>query len=312
MKTNVKKNVGKVGRAVGWMVLGILMLVLGAKMQTKKVEAAAGYVKMFDYETEEGTAVKHGKYYFKYEMDRDRSNMLVYSSDKKNGTYELTPMSSYATYTNGKQAYYIKSNENVSPRTYILYKYSFQSKKETEVKKLPVEDEVRWSLGIVYGNKIYFTKIDFSKFKLSVYSYDIKEKKLLKERKNASISGNSSKYILSFDNYVGDPSPIKISLLKITSSGLKKVKTLAKKGSNAEMIKNKIYYAEYKYGEDEYRPEKLVLYQCKADGSDKKKLATFQAPKMEYGLGEIWLGWIGTESCIVYSSKNNIDRKSVV
>jgi hypothetical protein len=74
----------------------------------------------------------------------------------------------------------------------------------------------------------------------------------------------------------------------------KKKAALSESASGITPIGNKIYYSVYSYDSD-YNRVKAILYKCNADGSNKKKIATFKTSKK---INSIWVDKISSKYCI--------------
>lgn len=246
---------------------------------TVRTEAAAAYTKLWsDYDIQ---AVKNGKYYLKI----DESSRKTLIADKKSGPYKETPIDFYGAFANGKQAYYVRQN--------VLYKYEFSGGKETNVKKLSASGDEGYHISAVYGPQIFLTKASFEQWKYWTYSYNTKSKKLKKVASDCGLSSQSGKYVVGQNEYRSDVSPYRVTVYKITSSGLKKVKKLGENCRAEIYVNGKLYYTEYS---DNYM-KKAILYRSNPDGSGRKKLGTFTTSGK---YGEVMVGKITAKYCYVY------------
>ncbi len=247
-----------------------------------KAEAASGYKEIANYNSNK-KIIKNGKYYFKY----DSSNRYFLMSTKKNSGYKKTPIRSYNAYGNGKQAFYIRDG--------LLCKYTYASRKETRLKKLSVKGDESFHISTIYGNQIFLTKNSFYQWKHWTYTYNIKTKKFRHAVSRCTITTRSGKYVLGQNEYRTDISPYPITLYKIKSSGLSKVKKLTNLGTSGTFIGKKIYYVQYQ----NKLMSKATLYRCDLSGSNKKAIQTF---KTSSKYGEVSVSNITSKSCDVYKN----------
>jgi hypothetical protein len=186
-------------------------------------------------------------------------------STSKNGDYTVTGIPAYSTiFGNGKQAYYIYYN--------TLYQYNYATRERTFLKTLKASGDESFFISSIYKGKIYMTKSSFDKWKFWTYSFDLKTKKQKLLKSNCNIWNRYGKYVVSQDAYRTDVSAYPITLYKITSKGLSKIKTLTKNGRYESLIKGKLYYSVYNKV-----MTKVTLYRCDANGSHRKKIKTFTA-----------------------------------
>lgn len=271
----------KMWKQVSIMALFLCAIVVVGLTMGKPVYAASSsdYQQLFsgtsDYEK---IPEKHGEYYFKY------LNGKVYMSKKKSSDYKETPLE-YTSYLNGKQAYYISDN--------VLYRYTFSNMKATKLKKMPVKKDYYFYLSGVYGNQIFITKSSFDEWTYWTYRYNTKTKELKNIKKNCNIVNRQGKYVVAENSYRSDVSPTPVTLYKITSSGLKKIKKLTERGFNSVFVDGKLYYTEYT---DVYM-KKVTLYRCNSNGKGKKALGTFTSSS-EYG--QVLIQEITSKKCTVY------------
>lgn len=245
-----------------------------------KAEAASGYKPIIDYESNK-KIMKDGKYYFKF----DSSSQYFLMSTKKGSGYRKTPIWSYGAYGNGKQAFYVRNNR--------LCKYTYASRKETVLKKLPVSGDSGFYISTIYGNQIFLTKGSFYQWKHWTYSYNIKTKKFKQAVSKCNITGRSGKYVIGQNEYRTDVGPYPITLYKIKSSGPSKIKKLTNYGGSGTFIGKKLYYVEY----DGMLMRKATLYRCSLNGSNKKAIKTFKtSAKYE----SITVSNITSKSCDIY------------
>ena len=217
------------------------------------------------------TPVKTGKYFLKYSIKNGSES--VYISKARNGTYKKTPFTRWLC-SNGKQVYYAENEKEGS----YLCKYILFSGKKTKVKRLGSGEEIQWFISAAYKSNIYITKSDpIRLYREDTYMYNIKKKNFTVLKKNCAIADSHGKYAISRDAFRSDISPYPVSLWKLTSSGMKKIKRIVKWGAipsgSTVFIKNKVYYADYLSADN---VKKAILYQCDVKGSDKKKIATLE------------------------------------
>lgn len=271
-------------RYVFWGICAAVALVICVKVGTVRTEAAA-YTRLWtDYDTK---AVKNGKYFIKI----DESSRKTLIATRKSGPYKETPMNFYGAFANGKQAYYVREN--------VLYKYVFSGGKESKVKKLPVSGDQGYHISAVYGSQIFLTKSSFDQWKYWTYSYNTKSKKLKKAASDCAISSQNGKYVVAQNEYRSDVSPYRVTVYKITSSGLKKVKKLGENCHAEIYVNGKLYYTEYpdKYIQSGNYMKKVILYRCNPDGSGRKKLGTFTTSSQ---YGEVMVTKVTAKYCHVY------------
>lgn len=202
--------------------------------------------------------VQHGSYYFKYQEDG------IYMADAENGSYKKTSLT-YDSLTDGTKAYYVQGRN--------LYAYTLSTGKAKKIKKLPAKKEAYFSVSMVYNNRIFLTLSSYDEFRYLTYQYNMKTKKLKLIKKDCNLVRNYGTYAVSFDQLRTDVSPTPVTLYRITSSSLKKIKKLTSDGMSCRFIRGKLYYIEY----DSYMMQKMTIYRCKPNGSGKKKLAELSA-----------------------------------
>lgn len=210
------------------------------------------------------------------------------------GSTSATPIG-YPAYGNGKQAYYV--------RDFTLYKYTYASRKESKVKKLPStgasnDPHMAFYVTGVYGDQIYLTKGSQGQWKNWTYSYNLKTKKLKKLLSNCSIKTSYGKYVVGQNAYRTDVSAYPITLYKIQSSGLKKIKKLTSHGWEPTFAGGKLYYA----ASPDNIMRKVTLYRCNLNGSGRKKIKTFSTSQK---YGQVSIFNITSKSCEVYKDGNH-------
>ncbi len=252
------------------------------------VQAASEYEELFGEGYEPGDVVKSGKYYFYCSS----SDYKVYMSNKRNSGYKVTKMP-YQTFSNGKQAYYIRDN--------ALYRFIFSSKKETRLKKLSAKGSPSWYISLIYSGKIYITRGCFDEWSYSTYLYNISKKTFKKIKKDCSIICRSGKYVIAQNEYCSDVSPYKMTLYKLTANGMKKLKVLTKAGFGSKAIGKKWYYVSYPDIDGQnYSMNRAVLYKCNLDGKKNVKVAELTAD-VEYDM--VLVQEITSEYCIYYTNE---------
>lgn len=257
----------------------VLAVCLLSGLGAVKTEAANGYTKLWDSNT--GNSVfKSGKYYFKYDPYAGK----ILMSTKKDSGFRRTPIS-FDACSNGNQAYYTRNK--------VLYKYVYSTRKESKIKKLPASGDQGYSISTIYGSQIFLKKSSFDQWTEWTYCYNTKTGKLKMVMSKCSISDRCGKYVVGKNEFRSDVSPYKLTLYKITSSGLKKVKTLSARGFGECFVDGKLYYTHY----TDIKMKNAVLYRCKANGSGKKKIAEFKSSS-EYSMVTVFN--ITSKKCSVY------------
>ena len=267
-----------------WFLMLAVCMVLCAGIFGKsgmKAEAASSYKQLF---TGSSTIEKSGKYYFKM------MNGKYYVSTKRGSGYVSTPIEG-RVYSNGKQVYYVKSN--------VLYKYVLSSKKNTKLKKFTTVSDDYYYISTIYGNQIFITRASFDAWKYWTYMYNTKTKKTKMALSNCTIEASYGKYVVGAKEYRSDVGPYTLTLYKITSKGLSKVKKLTSYGREATFAGGKLYYVVYPKG----TMDKATLYRCSAkNGKSQVKIRTFSASEKYAG---VYIYDITSKSCTV-----NKDYKS--
>lgn len=238
-------------------------------------KASSGYQKLLDYSSPE---TKIGNYYFK------SINNMIYIA-KKGETYKKTPIVSYGSMGNDTHAYYVRNK--------TLYKYTYASQKEALLKKLPVSGDENINISTVYKNQIFLTKDSYQKGKLWTYCYNTNTKALKKVKNNCKINAHYKAYVIGQNDFRTDIDPYPMTLYKITSSGLSKVKTLTSYGRSGTFAGNKVYYTAYP---KKHSMKETTLYRCSLNGKNKKKIASFKASGTN---GRVTIGEITSKNCKV-------------
>lgn len=254
------------------LVVGIGILAPTCGLDAK---ASSGYQKLLDYNN---PITKIGNYYFK------STNNTIYIA-KKGEAYKKTPIVSYGSMGNNTHAYYVRNK--------ALYKYTYASQKELLLKKLPLSGDETINISTVYKNQIFLTKDSYQKSKLWTYCYNTNTKVLKKVKTNCKINAHYNKYVIGQNSFRTDIDPYPMTLYKITSSGLSKVKTLTSYGRSGTFAGNKIYYTVYP---KKHSMKTTTLYRCSLDGKNKKKIASFQAAGEN---GRVTVGEITSKNCMV-------------
>lgn len=255
---------GKIGR-VGLFVC--LVLFFGAVFGKDLSEAKAAEYRNV-YENYRENDVKDGRYILHKAGTTAGSITWI---KKGNGLYEATPMPTSKVFGNGKQAIYLKNG--------VLYKYVYASKKETALKKICSPTDHDYYVSTIYKSKVFIGRSSFEDWKHTTYMYDMSKKnsKVKKVKSNCLIHDRYKNYVVTQKGFFTDISPYGIEVYRITSSGLKKLRTIAKRGTCPRYIGGKLYYAEYPVK----GMKKCIIYRCKPDGTKKKKIKTITA-KGEY------------------------------
>ncbi len=258
-------------------VLCILSCFMIAK--PKEAQAASSY-KYIDFNGEPTKAVKTGKYYYKCKFVN--GNWRLYWSKKKSSGYTKTPVTQcYGFWANNKYVYYIKNSDYSATAT--LCRYNLSTNKVKEIKSLNSavkNSSCTLEISKFYGGKIYFTVEDESNWCYRTYYYNKSSNKVKKAKSNCAIIASSGKYCVCQKQYTSEAGYVTLNLYKITSSGgMKKVKTLTKKGWPEVKITNKkIYYVAYSSSS----MKKFTVYRINRTGRSKKKMTTVKTSGMNY------------------------------
>ena len=240
--------------------LAALLLLSGSR-----AEAATAYQHLFeDYEK---TEEKVGGTWF-----RQDDSKLYYSRDGKN--YSLVAEGYHTYFTNGTLVLYADS------KTYKLYRSSCNTGKTKVLKSLPTEtrkyDPDYYNISTIYQNQVFLTRSSFEAWKYWTYQYHLKTGKLTRVLNPGLITARASKYVIVCHDYTSDVSPVRLSLYRITGTGLKKVVQLAKRGLSASFVKGHVYYGAY----SKKALTKLTIYRRKQDGSALTNLGTITGKGM--------------------------------
>ena len=275
-----------------WRCFVIALFMAFAFMAAKpgiNAQAAAGFVRVDG----DSGIVKAGGRYFEY-----RGSRLYYGSYRSD-INTLFADSAWIVYTNGKTIYYV----NPMYGSALLKSCSVSSGKISVLKKLPAGvrsyEEDSWQISAVNGRNIYLTRSSFEKWRSWTYVYNTKTKKLRNIASKAAIIARSGKYVYVKQNYTTDVRGYKISIFRLTSTGMKKVKTLGRYCASLTVIKGKIYYAKYRSAD----MNSGALYRCSARGSGTVKLGSFAAKGK---LAQVMVSDITTKKCkISFSDTGN-------
>jgi hypothetical protein len=290
-----------------WLMLFLTVIVVGLfNSKGIKVKAAddTEYTEVWSWDdiSNGNKCVKKGKYYLK-----GQDGVVYISKNKKSGYKKTSVPYTYAIFANSKQAYYMYEN--------VLYKITFSNRRVTKLKDFNkiIEkerkeyeknynyyEESSFSLDKVYKNKIYITRGSFIDWEYDTYVYSIKNKTFKCIKKYCTIVDSYKEYCICQKEYKTDVSPYTLSIYKITSSGMKKVKELGEYVFGVKRIKGTIYYVSY----SNYDMKKGTLYRCKYDGTHKEKLGTFAASG-EYGYVYVNVSDITSKSCTYVADGKN-------
>jgi len=252
-------------------------------------QAANRFVRV-DYD---GGITKAGGRYFEY-----KGNRLYYGNSRSNINIWIAN-SVYDVYTDGKTLYYIAHPYGKR----VLTSCSISAGTWTSLKELPMgvrsyEDD-SWNISTINGRNIYLTRSSFEKWRSWTYVYNTKTKKLRKIASKADIIARSGSYVYVQQDYTTDVRGYKISIFRLTSTGMKKVKTLGRYCASLTVIKGKIYYAKYRSAD----MNSGALYRCSARGSGTVKLGSFAAKGK---LAQVMVSDITTKKCkISFSDTGN-------
>ena len=256
----MKKSVHYVTGCFFFALLAAVLLLTGSR-----AEAATSYRKLFqDYEK---TVDKVGGTWFK-----EDNGKLYYSKD--GSSYRLAAEGYHIYFTNGSLVFYADSTN------YKLYRFSCRTGKTKALKSLPnkarnIEND-SYHVSAIYGGQVYLTRGSFDAWHYWTYQYNMKTGKLRMALKTGMITGRSSKYVVVEHDYRSDVSPVRISLYRLTSTGMKKIVRLANKAHSAVFLKGHVYYGAYS-GD---RMTKVTICRRKQDGSSLKKLGTIRSSSM--------------------------------
>lgn len=194
--------------------------------------------------------------------------------------------------TNGSVVYYTTGGDDKYP---YLMKYNLKTGKRSKVKLLSKKKFWQGDNGFYYtftvdaafGNNLYLSKYDGFKNN-GIYRYKLSTKNLKRILKKGDVAGDGSSHTListAGDAYYGD-----IVLYKKTSGGLKKVKTLTKKGLRSIYSGGYFYYTSGDY-----------LYRIKQNGQAKKRLAKIGFP---LDFTETYVKYVGEKGNYKYYFKS--------
>ena len=187
--------------------------------------------------------------------------------------------------------YYISNNNT-------LMAHDFGTMSEKTIKKLPVgkkADPDHWEFVVKIGKRIYLNRDSFDKWKQWLYVYNTGTKKLKMVRSNCNVRSIYGDYFVADRYYRTDVSPVPIDLYKATAKGVRKIKTLSKRGMSGEFINKRIYYTVYSKD-----MKTCSLYRCKPNGKGKKKLGTFKTND-KYGM--VYVNEITPTYCKVFKNE---------
>lgn len=233
-----------------------------------------------------GNQEKVGSYYFKYDYDyADRIGTWKYSKKQNTGFKKIYKSDRVGDIvTNGKSVYYIDYGK--------LYSYNISKKRNKQLKKLPMSDDVVYRIGAAYGKNIYLTRGSFMEWRLDTYKYNTASKKYKKAKSNYEIKDQYGRNVVGQEEFRSDASAYPVRVCKLTSTGISKGKRIAKAGINGIYISKKLYFVKY----SDWNMKEAVLYRAAADGSKKTELGRFVTEE-EYG--QIFIDNITSKDCIV-------------
>lgn len=247
---------------------------------TEPVNAAeAVYEQVQISDAEKGEKV--GKRYFKYKYSTGK----WYVSTRKSKGYKAIAKTNDNIVTNGNTVYYVKNNK--------LYRFSCKSRKNVMLKKLPVKGDQWYTIGAVHKKRVYVNKCSFQQWKLWTYAYNTSTKKMKLVKSNYNITDQYGKNVIGRKEFRSDVSPYTLRICKLNNSGITKGKKLSVRGHSETYVGNKLYYVSYAND----RMEKATLYKTSANGTNRKKIATFTSSD-EYG--ELYITDITSKNCTVY------------
>lgn len=179
---------------------------------------------------------------------------------------------SYGHYSNGKKEYYISSN--------TLYERQCSTGKVKKLKKIKASGDAGFTVSGVAKGKVFMTKGSFNRWTYWTYTYNLSTKKFKMVKKNCDIQDIYGSYAVAYKEYRSDVGPYTVTIYKITASGLKKVRTLASSGRQAQFVNGKLYYGKYKSNKS---LKSVSLYRCNPNGSNNRKMKTFTSKGNAYG-----------------------------
>lgn len=162
----------------------------------------------------------------------------------------------------------------------ILYHINTTTGDVEELVSVAGESYLNKSVAAVYAGNVYISGtgdmyIDGNET-LKTYVYSISKGQIINTY-NCSISWETDGYVLSQDEYDSGMNPYPISIYKLTSQGMKKVRTLSKRSRFAKIVgrgkKKRIIYSSYS---KDYTNNKMNIYSIKLNGKGRKKLATIK------------------------------------
>ncbi|MBE5922977.1 MAG: hypothetical protein E7271_00730 [Lachnospiraceae bacterium] len=159
------------------------------------------------------------------------------------------------------------------------------------------------SVSAVYAGNVYITGsgdmyIDGNET-LKTYVYNIAERRIISTY-NCALINVTDGYAVSQDKYDSGMNPYPVSIYKLTSNGMKKVKTLTKRSRYVKMIgKGKNKRILYSYYPKKLSMSQMNIYSVKVNGKGKKKLATLKQKDPSYS--GIILNYANTKYCKVFN-----------
>lgn len=163
----------------------------------------------------------------------------------KSANYEITQTKNYQMiWSNGTNKIYLKSNKDYTKQNLYLKNIKSGKAKLLKTFKLDMDEDTGYSIGNVYGSKIYLNLVRGAGDG-DLYTYNLKSGKFTRVRKNFVILNASGKYLIAANYQPTDISPFPSYIYKITSKGFQKIKKLGQNTAQAQFVGNKVYYAKF-------------------------------------------------------------------
>lgn len=205
-----------------------------------------------------------------YTYNLDKKGKLTISSKGK-AAKALPVKSSNDIAVSSRDLYYLRDN--------VLMKYTLKSGKSEKIKTFnnkPKNDEsgdkVSFFLSGCSGNSIFITSECFDDWECNTYLFKAGSSKA-KKIFNGSVYKICGNYVIGDMEYRTDVSPTSYNLYKITSNGVKKIKTLSKSSYGINISGGKYVYStvtEDYSGKKPKRGSKITV--CSSDGSGAKTI----------------------------------------
>jgi len=242
-------------------------------------EAAGGYT-MID---NNGKVTRAGGRYFR------QSGGSIYYGSSSSDVSKWAVCSDKLACTNGKTIYYI--DDAASGRT-MLMKYSISSAKTSVLRRLDADDD--WHVSAVYGRNVYLSRFNYSTFRSWIYMYSTGTRKIRRIASQREIYGGQGSYVYICRTWGINTRGYQLSVYKLTSRGMKKVRLLGNYCSGPWVIKGKLYYVKYP---SPGRFNSAALYRAGASGADKVKLGSFSRKSI---WGDIDIYDVSSKKCTVH------------